>query len=107
MSFPTSTVIIAISPWLGNGFSNKKSPANSEYVIGMGRQNNLIPQVGTKNTLANNVRVPPVVFGQDLSKTKIEGHYQSRAPQMNNASTYIPPPPESFLIPNSASTKVI
>ena len=56
-----------------------------------------------------NVRVSPVIGGgQNLSRTKFvesSSHYQSRVPN-GNASTYVPPPPESFLIPNSAS-KVI
>lgn len=59
----------------------------------------------TRPQIITNARVSPVI-GQNLNRTKVESsaHYHSRSPI--NPSTYVPPPPESFLIPNSA-TKVV
>lgn len=71
------------------------------------RNNNLMATTTMRPQIITNVRVSPIAQ-QHLSRTKVDSsaHYQSRNVQnINNASTYVPPPPESFLIPNS-TTKV-
>lgn len=106
MSFHISIAITvtSLSKWSGIYLKYFRQ-AQSEYVIVNERQNNLMS--GTRPQVITNVRVSPVIKQTtNLSQTKYNlARYQSRT-SPNIASTYILPPPKSFLIPNS-TTKVI
>ncbi len=87
---------------MSGSFYHEFSETYSEYVPDFQRQNNFIRDTREVGNVQNMVRVSPIQGSRvvtNLSKTKFEQIDQNRF--HSAGSTFVPPPPESFLINNT------